>query len=273
MATECDNYMPSKYAKGHVRRRDKDQLIRMSHTRHKAMLQAKRAVLPPVTWDSRTLNWVGPIQDQQQCGSCWDFSGTGIIEIAYNKAGIGGGPNAFILSEEYTLSCYRNGGCSGDDNTVVLEYAKSYGLPLQSSYPSTYGPFPDRNNCVIPACTWNPAIQMYKITDWGFADGSTGNQSIAATPAIKSAIMNYGAVGAGIATDDTFDYAKPGTVLQDTGSTQIDHDIILIGWDDTKGAWLLRNSWGTSWGDQGYCWIAYGANGVGTEAVWCEVSP
>jgi cathepsin L len=116
-------------------------------------------------------------------------------------------------------------------------------------------------------------MQMCKITDWGFADGSSGKQSIAATLAIKSAIMNYGAVGAGIAADDAFQNIQPGTVFQDTGSTQIDHDIILIGWDDTRGAWLLRNSWGTVWADQGYCWIAYGANGVGTEAVWCEVSP
>ena len=265
--------MPAKYAKGHVRRPDKDQLIRMSQNRHRAMLQAKLAVPPPKAWDSRINNWVGKIQDQQQCGSCWDFSGTGIIDIAFNKAGIGGGPNVFVLSEEYTLSCGRNGGCGGDDNTTVLEYAKTYGLPLQSAYTSPYGPYPDPNNCKIPACAWTPAMQMYKITDWGFADGSSGKQSIAATLANKSAIMNYGAVGAGIAADDAFQNIQPGTVFQDTGSTQIDHDIILIGWDDTRGAWLLRNSWGTVWADQGYCWIAYGANGVGTEAVWCEVSP
>jgi cathepsin K len=265
--------MPSKYAKGHVRRPDKDQLIRLSFNRHGAMLEAKQAVPPPKTWDSRTHKWVGPIKDQQQCGSCWDFSGTGIVDIAYNKAAIGGGPTTFVLSEEYTLSCCRNGGCGGDDNTTVLEYAKAHGLPLQSAYKSAYGPYPDANSCKIPACAWKPSMQMYKITDWGFADGSSGKESISATPAIKSAIMNYGAVGAGIAADDAFQSIKPGTVFKGTGATQIDHDIILVGWDDTKGAWLLRNSWGTGWADKGYCWIAYGANAVGTEAVWCEVAP
>jgi|SRR5579871_3246495 len=265
--------MPSKYAKGHVRRRDKDQLIRLTHNRHKAMLQAKHIIPPPATWDSRKQNWVGAIKDQQQCGSCWDFSGTGIVEIAYNKAGIGGGPNTFILSEEYTLSCYRNGGCNGDDNTTVLEYAKSYGLPLQSAYPTGYGPFTDPNNCKIAACTWTPAMTMYKITDWGFADGTSNTQSVSSTASIKSAIMNYGAVGAGIAADDAFQNIQGATVFKGSGATQIDHDIILIGWDDSKGAWILRNSWTTQWADQGYCWIAYGANNVGTEAVWCEVSP
>lgn len=117
-----------------------------------------------------------------------------------------------------------------------------------------------------------PRHEDVQISNWGFADGTSGNQSIASTPAIKSVIMNYGAVGAGIAADDAFQSIQPGTVFKDTGSTQIDHDIILIGWDDSKSAWLLRNSWGTGWADQGYCWIAYGANGVGTEAVWCEAS-
>ncbi|HTQ49957.1 MAG TPA: C1 family peptidase [Candidatus Acidoferrales bacterium] len=267
--------MPSKYAKGHVRRPDKDQLIRLMYSRHSAMLEAKLTIPPPPEWDSRDHKWVGKVKNQEQCGSCWDFSGTGIVEVAYNKAGIGGGPNTFILSEEYTLSCYRNGGCNGDDNTTVLEYAKAHGLPLKSDYTTPYGPFPNANTCKIPACTWKPTMKLHKITDWGFADGSSGSETVASTAAIKSAIMNYGAVGAGIAADDAFQMIKGGAVFQGSGATQIDHDIILIGWDDSKGAkgaWLLRNSWGTVWADKGYCWIAYGANRVGTEAVWCEVS-
>ncbi len=83
--------MSVKYAKGRVRRSDKDQLIRISNRQHKAHLQAKLAVPPPAAWDSRIHRWVGDIKNQQQCGSCWDFSGTGIVEIAYNKAGAGGG--------------------------------------------------------------------------------------------------------------------------------------------------------------------------------------
>ena len=264
--------MPSNYAKGHVRRSDKDQLIRMSDSRHRAMLRANMAIPPPAVWDSRNNGWVGAVPNQQQCGSCWDFSGTEIIEIAYNMAGIGGGPGFFILSEEYSLSCCRNGGCGGDDNTTILEYAKAYGLPLQSDYNSPYGPYPDPNNCVIPKCAWTSAMTMYKISDWGFADGSAGNEAVASESSIKSAIMTYGAVGAGIAADDAFQSITDATVFTDSGATTIDHDIVLIGWDDSKGAWLLRNSWGTTWGDQGYCWIGYGANRVGTEAVWCTVS-
>jgi len=143
---------------------------------------------------------------------------------------------------------------------------------LQSVYPP-YGPYPDANSCNVPACDWDSTMTLYKITDWGFADETAAGQMVASTAAIKSAIMHYGAVGAGISADDKFENCAPGTVFQDTGSKQINHDIILVGWNDSKNAWLLRNSWGTDWADSGYCWIAYGANGVGTEAVWCEVLP
>lgn len=253
------------YAKGHIRRPDKDHLIALSHHRHMTMLNAKRAIPTPPSWDSRTLGWVNPIKDQEQCGSCWDFSGTGVVEIAYLKSG-----RPIVLSEEYTLSCGDNGGCNGDDNVTVLEAAKANGLPKDADYGS-YGPYNDPNACNIPACAWQPAMPLFKISDWGFASGAPG-QNLPSVDAIKSAIMHYGAVGAAIAADDAFQGIQPGTVFQDSGATQIDHDIILVGWDDAKGAWLLRNSWTTQWADQGYCWIAYGANQVGTEAVWCEAA-
>ena len=48
------------------------------------------------------------------------------------------------------------------------------------------------------------------------------------------------------------------------------HAIALIGWDDTKGAWLLRNSWGTDWGMGGYMWIKYNSNNVGRRAAWVK---
>ena len=55
----------------------------------------------------------------------------------------------------------------------------------------------------------------------------------------------------------------------------INHDVLLIGWDDDKGAWLIKNSWGTDWGntgghgtDKGYMWIAYGSNNIGFGSAW-----
>lgn len=252
------------HATGHVRRPDKDHLIALSHSRFKDHLRQLKAIPTPPKWDSRSLGFVGPIKDQGQCGSCWDFSGTGTIEIAFNKSGIGGGPTSFILSEEYSLSCYRSGQCNGDDNTTILEWAKSTGLPLTADY-GGYTAAPG-------SCLYRPGMTLYQPDDWGFADGS-GGSGVTPTPDIKSAIMQYGAVGCGIATDDAFQNYDPTTVFEDTGATTIDHDVILVGWDDSTGSWILRNSWGTDWGEAGYMRIAYGANLVGTESVWAVKHP
>src|ERR1700722_17244249 len=152
------------YSKGYVRRSDKDHLILLSYRDHQSHLKQMQAVPQPPKWDSRTQNLVGPVKVQRACGSCWDFSGTGIIEIAFNKAGMGCCPGTFILSEEYTLSCYRNGGCKGDDNTTVLDWAKNHGLPLTKDY----GAY----TASVAACHYKPSMPLFKPGDWGFADSN-----------------------------------------------------------------------------------------------------
>ncbi|MGO9920765.1 MAG: C1 family peptidase [Isosphaeraceae bacterium] len=256
------------YARGRVEPTNLDHLRRLSHARHARRLLALQALPLPPAWDSRTMGWVGPVKDQGDCGSCWDFSGTGIVEIAYNQAGVGGGQNTFVLSEEYTLDCGRNGGCGGDDNTTVLDWAKTTGLPLTSDY----GPY-DGGSGLFGKCLYKSSA-LYKIQDWGFAD-SSGGEGVTPIADIKAAIVAYGSVGCAIAADNAFANNAPGKVFLGSDSRNLDHDVILVGWDDSKGpagVWILRNSWG-SWCDAGYCWISYGANLVGTESVFAVVSP
>lgn len=216
------------------------------------------------TWDCRQLGIVPPVVDQGNCGSCWDFSGTSICTSALIKAGYGKADGSFALSEQYTLDCGQNGGCNGDDNTTVTAWCKSTGLPLSSDY----GPYQARpGRC-------KSGTKLYKISDWGFCDGGQGN-GVTDTQLIKNAMVQYGPIGAAIAADNAFMNVQPGQVFSGN-ARDINHDIVLVGWDDTKGksgAWLLRNSWGTGWCDNGYCWIEYGANSVGTEAIWATASP
>ena len=208
------------------------------------------------------------------------------------------GGRVAALSEEYTLSCCENGGCNGDDNTTVLAWAKAHGLPETA----VYGPYAAGSG-TPNKCAWTPTMKLYPITDWGFSD-SNGGQGVTKAQDVKNCIAYYGCVGCAIAADDQFMNNPPGTVFQGSGSTAIDHDIVLCGWDDSKGrvsgamdpslvgvkaatttAWLLRNSWGANsclegpkehhrvhkgatWCDGGYCWIVEGANLVGTESVF-----
>jgi C1A family cysteine protease len=227
----------------------------------------RMAALPRITaaqYDCRTLGLVPPIRDQGQCGSCWDFSGSGVVTSALIKAGQI--PNsANECSEQYTLDCGQNGGCNGDDNTTVLAWAKTTGLPLDNAY----GPYTGSSG----QCKATSSTKLYTIQDWGYCTPGQ-QQGIASTQDIKNAMVAYGPIGSAVAADDAFSNYTDG-VFDSTTSTDIDHDIILIGWDDTKGkngAWLLRNSWNTSWGIQGYMWIGYGVNAVGTEAVWASAT-
>ena len=80
------------------------------------------------------------------------------------------------LSEEYTLSCGRNGGCNGDDNVNVLQWAKATGLADTADY----GPYKASPGW----CNWKAGMKLYKIDDWGFADSSQG-QGVTDTTAIK----------------------------------------------------------------------------------------
>lgn len=244
------------------------QLLAQARGRHGDLI----ARLPKVTaasFDCRQNGWVPPIRDQGQCGSCWDFSGSGVVTSALIKAGqIPNSSNG--CSEQYTLDCGQNGGCGGDDNITVLQWAKATGLPLDKDYGVSYRASSGR-------CQYKSGMTMYKLSDWGFCDQSN-TSGVPSVDSIKKAMVTYGPIGVGIDASGLGD----GTgIISGTGHS-IDHDVILVGWDDSKGnggCWIMRNSWGTSWGaacggtEAGYCYIQYGAWDVGTEACWALATP
>ncbi len=243
----------AQYATGYVRPKNIDHFHRQSWARYGHFF-ANLPVATEAQWDCRKLGWVGPIKDQGNCGSCWCFAGTGCCEMAMVKAGVGP-VDTFQLSEQYTLDCGRNGGCGGDDHSSVFEMAKSTGLPLTSDY----GPYEaNSGRCKIPSKT-------FKITDWGYC----AEDEELDTQAIKNAMVKYGPISVAIAADGDFMNVRPGEVF-DGNDRGINHEVILVGWDDSKSAWILRNSWG-DWCDNGYCLIKYGANSVGTSAAWTVV--
>ncbi len=82
--------------------------------------------------------------------------------------------------------------------------------------------------------------------------------------------MQYGAVGCAVAAGGG--WWNNGTGIGSGTSHNIDHDVGIVGWDDAQGVWIMRNSWGTSWGVQGYGLVKYGAYDLGTEAVWASVN-
>jgi cathepsin L len=86
---------------------------------------------------------------------------------------------------------------------------------------------------------------------------------------LKTALIEHGPLAAPIFYDDCLANYRGG-VFNENDLGMINHVVLLIGWDDEKQAWLIKNSWGETWGEKGFGWIKYGSNNIGVFAAWIE---
>ena len=203
----------------------------------------------PASWDWRTQGIVPAVRDQGGCGSCWAFGTVGVMESAVKKAG---GPLK-DLSEQFLVSCNTSGwSCAGGltahewhfDTLAINQTRIGAVLETDKPYIATNG------SCTV---TYN---HPYKLSGWQFITGS--EWTIPTVAQIKNAIYTYGPVTAGICALGGF-ASYSGGVFEgnDNCGGYTNHQIILTGWDDTTGSWILRNSWGPWWGENGYMRIKY----------------
>jgi len=193
-----------------------------------------------------------PVKNQGSCGSCWAFSTTGVTENLI-KLQLG---KTVDLSEQQLISC-NTAGYSCDGGWYAYDEYKNTGAALESSFPYQGTKVACKSDLTYP----------YKIKSWDYIS----NQStVASTDLIKNAIYKYGPVSVAVAADAYFQSYKDGVFNRDT-ATNVNHAVILVGWDDAKGAWILRNSWGTNWGLDGYMYIKYGMAKVGTATAYAVI--
>ncbi|MCX7047510.1 MAG: C1 family peptidase [Candidatus Sumerlaeota bacterium] len=216
-----------------------------------------RATALPNKYDWRDYNGVTPIRNQGGCGSCWAFSTVAPLECAI-KIKTGASVN---LSEQWLVSCNRDGwGCGGGWNAHDYHLSKKddcagNGAVLESA-------FPYQAKDVACDC---PYLHSYWIQSWKYIGGGS---SIPSPDAIKQAIQTYGPVACSVTVDGAFQAYKSG-VFNSSASGDINHGVALVGWDDTQGksgVWIMRNSWGTGWGESGYMRIEYGCSKIGFAA-------
>jgi Papain family cysteine protease len=216
----------------------------------------------PATYDCRTLGQDTAIQDQGQCGDCYAFSGTEVCACAQLTASIVSLQKtpAFQLSVQWTLDCHTElGGCNGGDEWQVAQLIMQGGAPSLADYPGA-GQNPG---------TCNSSVALnYKILNMGYCDPNAAAGAVGDTQLIKNALVQYGPISVAVAAGS---WSDPGSTPITGNDTSVDHAIMIVGWDDTKGSkgcWIIKNSWGTDWGMGGYAYIEYGADSVGTEAFW-----
>jgi len=227
-------------------------------------MQLKGCVASMKSYDARVDSLVPPIRTQK-CGDCWAYSSTGTLECSYIRVNRITSPSTIDCSEKQLVDCARSGDCSGGWTFRALNYLNNNHIRMM-----TEAQYPDNGfNGACPATV--PATKV-ELVDWGVIDPSGDINKIAPVDKIKEAICKYGPISVAInATTLLQDFASE-DVFYETPSNYANpvcnHSVILVGWDDTKQAWLMRNSWGVGWGNDGYAWIKYNTNNIGKSAVW-----
>jgi len=221
-------------------------------------------------------SYIGPVRNQGNCGSCYAFGACAAAEGVYNVAMELYDENCLDLSEAFLAFCldqYYSGysGCAGSDyDYEELDALVERGVCLESAYPYTAVDL----GCVAGS---EEALRA-KFTAWYRIPCGD-------VQAIKSALITYGVLDAAVLVTSAFQ-AYSGGVYTD-GNTECDpdlcyytatnHCIALVGWQDTSAAgdgyWILRNSWGPEWGEDGYMRIAYRSAHVACEACYLVYEP
>lgn len=206
----------------------------------------------PANFDARTA-WPGKvhaIRDQGQCGSCWAFGATEALSDRLAISGVD-----VVLSPQNLVSCdQQNYGCNGGYLNKAWQFMKTTGVVSDSCFPYTSGETGDDGECYT-SCQDGSDWKVYKAS------------SVKHTwfpYSTKKFIQKSGPIEAAFTVYEDFMSYSSGVYQHTTGGVLGGHAIKCIGWGVENGTkyWLMANSWGTSWGMEGFFKIKQGDSGV-----------
>jgi|UniRef100_A0A6C0INY4 C1A family cysteine protease len=200
----------------------------------------------PDTVDWREEGAVTHVKDQGQCGSCWTFSATGAMEGAWATST----GNLVSLSEEQLADCatgfkYGSHGCNGGQMDGAFKYVIENGITTEGQYPYTAGKGQTgkcQQSDVSSVATFNGCYDVLP------------NDQVS----LKAAVAKQPVAIAIEADSRYFQSYSSGILTSSDCGTNLDHGVLIVGYGEDKGQkyWLVKNSWSTSWGDEGYVKIA-----------------
>jgi C1A family cysteine protease len=219
----------------------------------------------PDQFDWREYGMVTPVKNQGACGSCYAFGTLGNLESRLLILGEG----EYDLSENHAKECnwdelYGGGSsCAGGNTFMLVNLFSQTGTVLESDDPYVASDV----DCTVPSS------YQFTVLDWRIIDNSG---SVPDTELLKQYIYDFGPVvtsmyaGDGDAWAYEFGGYDGSYTLYHPGTEDPNHSVLIVGWDDGflhtggSGGWIVKNSWGTGWGDSGYFAIAYGSAQMGT---------
>jgi hypothetical protein len=210
-------------------------------------------------WRSNTgSNWMTSVKNQGGCGSCVAFGAVGATEAQFKIQASNPGWS-LDLSEQHLFSC-GGGSCSGGWYiSAALNYLKNYGTPDESCSP--YQAQSGQASCSNSCPDWQS--RAFKIASWSWV---ANNPS-----ALQAALMNGPLVAGFTVYSDFFGY-HGGVYHWDHVSSAVGgHAIVIVGYDSNEEYWIVKNSWGASWGENGYFRIGFREAGIENYAASIKV--
>jgi C1A family cysteine protease len=210
---------------------------------------------PADSWDWRAMSGVTPVKNQNPYGTCWVFAAIGDLEskILINESTV------YDYSELNIQACNVT---SNDCNAGGSAWTSTNYLALLGSVEESCDPYP--GGCPLPTCINPDCDYLKRVTEWKVIPDDVAS--------IKAALQTYGPVYTSMyASFPGFNSYDGSYCLSYGGDDETNHAVLIVGWDDDlcgsgAGGWIVKNSWGTSWGDNGYFYIEYGSAGIGTDS-------
>jgi C1A family cysteine protease len=197
--------------------------------------------------DWRTKNAITPVKNQGSCGSCWAFAATEAIE---SDAFISGKYSLLVLGPQQIVSCDKGSkGCNGGDPATAYKYIAKNGMEKESDYPYT---------AKDDSCKFNAQKVAVKIT---------GQQKISGG---ESGLLTGLAGHPTAVCHDTGGWQHYKSGVMTSCSKGGGHCTQMVGYASSGDYWIIKNSWGGSWGNSGYLYLKKGSNlcGISNHAIY-----